>query len=204
MWQVMELAVPGFKSTNPVQVPLWTVALDILSFCQEHLLYFQLQSKHNMFFSYRTQTNIFLRNIQQSKCADIVTTLQSHVNAYICEDDNGYLPAYLCINGIAASIHLNTLACVRDVAHGLPRVRGAFGDTGYGPWAPSNIVDDAVLPLCVVQGYTPQVYHVDQGWDHVRSSPGVWSYDRAGSAGCGGRDYRLVWASTKTHATSII
>jgi hypothetical protein len=40
MWRVMELAVPGFKSTNPVQVPSWTAALDILSFCQEHLLYF--------------------------------------------------------------------------------------------------------------------------------------------------------------------
>jgi hypothetical protein len=63
MWHVMKLAVPGFKSTNPVQVPSWTVALDILSFCQEHLLYFRLQSKHNMFFSFRTQTNIFLRNI---------------------------------------------------------------------------------------------------------------------------------------------
>ncbi len=40
MWQVMELAVPGFKSTNPVQLPSWTAASDILSFCQEHLLYF--------------------------------------------------------------------------------------------------------------------------------------------------------------------
>ncbi len=40
MWQVVELAVPGFKSTNPVQVLSWTVASDILSFCREHLLYF--------------------------------------------------------------------------------------------------------------------------------------------------------------------
>jgi hypothetical protein len=40
LWRVMELAVPGFKSTNPVQVPTWTVDSDILSFCREHLLYF--------------------------------------------------------------------------------------------------------------------------------------------------------------------
>jgi hypothetical protein len=42
MWCVLELAVPGFKSTNPVPVPSWTAALDILSFCQKHLLYFRL------------------------------------------------------------------------------------------------------------------------------------------------------------------
>ncbi len=40
MWQVMELAVSGFKSTNPAQVPSWTAASDVLSFCREHLLYF--------------------------------------------------------------------------------------------------------------------------------------------------------------------
>jgi hypothetical protein len=129
LWRAMESAVPGFKSTNPVQVPSWNAGLDIFSFCQEHLLYFQLQSKHNMFFSSRTQTNIFLRNIQQSKYAAVVTTLQSHVNAYICEDDNGYLPTNLCINGIATSIHTNAASRVRDIAHGLPRVRRAFGDT---------------------------------------------------------------------------
>ncbi len=49
IWHVLELVVPGFKSTNPVPVPSWTAALGILVFCQEHLLYFCLQSKHNMF-----------------------------------------------------------------------------------------------------------------------------------------------------------
>jgi hypothetical protein len=101
MWCVLEITVPGFKSTNPVQVPSWSAASDILSFCREHLLYFCLQSKHNMFFSSRMQTNIFLHNILQSKYADVVSTLQSHVNAYSCDDDEGYLPTTLCINGIA-------------------------------------------------------------------------------------------------------
>jgi hypothetical protein len=146
-------------------------------------------SKHNKFFSSRTQTNIFLRNIQQSEYANVVTTLQSHVNAYICEDDDGYLPMNLCINGIATSIHTNAVACVRDVAHGLPCVCRAYGDTGYGSWAPSDFFNDADLPLCAIQGYFPQVYCVDQGRDHDRPLPCGRPYVRAGSAGCGGCDY---------------
>jgi hypothetical protein len=185
----MELAVPGFISTNPVQVPMWTAALDILSFCQEHLLYFRLQSKHNMFFSSRTQTNNFLLNIQQSEYANVVTTLQSHVNAYSCEDDDGYLPTNLCINGIATLIHTNAVACVHDVAHSLLRVHHAFGNTGYGSWAPSDFLNDADLPLCAIQGYLPQVYCVDQGQDHNCPSPSGRPYVRDGSAGCGGPDY---------------
>jgi hypothetical protein len=110
-----------------------------------------------MFFSLRMQTNIFLRNIQQSEYADVVTTLQPHVNAYICEDDDGYLlPTNLCINGIAMVIHMNAANHVRDVAHGLPPVRRAFGDTGYESWAPSDFFNNADLPLCAIQGYSPQ------------------------------------------------
>jgi hypothetical protein len=76
LWRVLELSVPGFKSTNPVQVPIWSSATSILSFCHEYLLYFHLQAKHNIFFNAQTQTNIFLRNILHSEYADIVTTLQ--------------------------------------------------------------------------------------------------------------------------------
>ncbi len=63
-----------------------------------------------MFFSARTQTNIFLRNIQLLEYADVVTTLQSQVNAHLTADDEGYLPANLCINGIATAIHMNASA----------------------------------------------------------------------------------------------
>ena len=48
LWRVLEIAVPGFKSMNPVQVPSWTPQTDVLSFCREHLLYFRIQSEHNM------------------------------------------------------------------------------------------------------------------------------------------------------------
>ncbi len=115
LWRILKLTVPGFKSMNPVQVPTWTPNSDILSFCCEHLLYFRLPSKHNMFFSSRTQTNIFLHNIQQSEYVDVVTTLQSHVNAYLADDDEGYLPTNLCINGIATEIHTNASSQVQDV-----------------------------------------------------------------------------------------
>ncbi len=70
LWRELEFALPGFKSTNPVQVLIWSPTSDILSFCWEHLLYFLLQSKHNMFFNARTQTNIFLHNIQHLEYAD--------------------------------------------------------------------------------------------------------------------------------------
>jgi hypothetical protein len=120
LWRILELTVPEFKSMNPVHLPTWTPNSDILSFCHEHLLYFRLQSKHNMFFSSHTQTNIFLRNIQQSEYADVVTTLQSHVNAYLADNDEGYLPTNLCINEIATAIHTNALSRVQDVCQ--PRV----------------------------------------------------------------------------------
>jgi hypothetical protein len=141
-----------------------------------------------MFFSSRTQTNIFLCNIQQSEYANVVTTLQSHVNAYICEDDDGYLPTNMCINGIATLIHTNAASRVRDIAHGLPRVRRAFGDTSSNFWNPSAFVDDADLSLCAIQGYLPQIYWVDQGRDHDRPPPCGRLYDRANWAGRGGRD----------------
>jgi hypothetical protein len=142
-----------------------------------------------MFFSSRTQTNTFLRNNQQSKYANVVTTLQSHVNAYICEDDDGYLPTNLCINGIATSIHTNAASRVRDIAHSLPRVHRAFGDTSSDFWNPSAFVEDADLSLCAIQGYSPQIYWVDEGRDHNRPPPRGRPYDRAYPAGCSRRDY---------------
>jgi len=182
LWRILELAMPGFKSMNPVQVPTWTPQTDVLSFCREHLLYFWLQSKHNMFFSACTQMNIFLRNIQLSEYADVVTTLQSQVNAYLLDDDDGYLPANLCINGIATVIYMNASARARDVGLASPRVRRVAGDWDSTPLPP---VPDDELPLCGVQGYRPHVYRVEQGCqDHFRRP-----YERDGPAGCGGRGF---------------
>jgi hypothetical protein len=181
MWQILELVVPVFKAMNPVQVPTWTPHSNVLSFCREHLLYFRLQSKHNMFFSARTQTNIFLRNIPLSEYADVVTTLQSQVNAYLFDDDEGHLPANLCINGIATAIHTNASARVRDVGLAPPWVRRLAGGWDSDTFPP---VADDDLPVCAVQGYSPQVYHVEQGQDRF-----CCPYERDGPAGRGGRGF---------------
>ena len=66
---------------------------------------------------------MFLQNIQPSEYADVVTTLQSQVNDYFSDDDDGFLPANLCINGIATAIYMNASACVRDVGLASPQVR---------------------------------------------------------------------------------
>ena len=180
MWRILELAVPGFKSMNPVQVPTWTPQTDVLSFCREHLLYFRLQSKHNMFFSPRTQTNIFLGNIQRSEYADVVTTLQSQVNAYLApDDDDGFLPANLHINGIATAIYMNASARAHDVGLASPRVRRVAGEWDPTSWPP---VPEDKLPLCGVQGYQPRACRVDQGQGRFRHP-----YERDGPAGRGGR-----------------
>ncbi len=178
MWRILELAVPGFKSMNPVQVPTWNPWTDVLSFCREHLLYFRLQSKHNMFFSSRTQTNIFLWNIQLSEYADVVTTLQSQVNAYLSDDNDAFLPANLRINGIAKAIYMNASARTRNVGLASPRVRRVAGN-----WDPTSLppVPDDKLPFCGVQGYHPRAYRVNQGQDRF-----CCPYERDGPAGRGG------------------
>ncbi len=109
----------------------------------------------------------------------MVTTLQSQVNAYLLDDDDGFLPANLCINGIATAIYMNASARVRDVGLASPRVRRVAGDWDSTPSPPAS--DDELI-LCGVQGYCPRVYRVEQGQDRFRHP-----YDRNGPAGRGGR-----------------
>jgi hypothetical protein len=114
----------------------------------------------------------------------VATTLQSHVNAYLTDDDEEYLLRNLCINGIATAIHTNALSRVQDV--GQPRVRQVAGDWDTKP-LPTVAADK--LPLCAVQGYCPRVYRVDQGQDCFRSPSGCCPYDQDGPAGRGGRGF---------------
>jgi hypothetical protein len=67
----------------------------LFHFAQSFLLYFCLQAKLNFHYDNRTRSGTFLRAIQFSEFANMVTTLQSHVNSY-CEDyEDGYLPPHL-------------------------------------------------------------------------------------------------------------
>jgi hypothetical protein len=200
LWRILELSVPGFKSTNPIQVPIWSSATDILSFCQENLLYFRFQAKHNMFFSSRTQTNIFLRNILHSEYADIVTTLQSHVDAYHSEEDDGYLPSNLCINGTATAIHLNASARARDVGLGFPQVRRIQGDPCFDHHNYASSWMEEELPQCLVQGYSPWAFRVDQGHANDHGINGRRSFERGPQTSHGRRDNRDAWDSTRPTA----
>jgi len=121
LWRLLELAVPGFDPTVPIQIPSWADANDIFHFAQAYLLYFRLQAKLNFHYDDRTRSGIFLRAIQFSEFADTVTTLQSHVNSFREEFEDGYLPPHLRLHGLATSIHQNSQARLRDIAS--PRAR---------------------------------------------------------------------------------
>ena len=121
LWRVLELTVPGFDPVVPIQTPLWSDSDDIFYFSQAYLLYFCLQAKMHFHYTDRVRSSTFLWAIHHSDYTDTVTTLQSHVNSY-CEDfDTGFLPPQLRLHGLAESIHLNALTCLRDIA--TPRVR---------------------------------------------------------------------------------
>jgi hypothetical protein len=121
LWCIMELTIPGFDPVVPIQIPTRSNANDVFSFAQLYLLYFRLQSKQNFHYDDRTRSSIFIRAIQFSNFADTVTTLQSHVNLFREQYDDGYLPPHLRIHGLATSINQNTQAHMHDVIS--PRVR---------------------------------------------------------------------------------
>ncbi len=45
-WHVLELAVPGFDPTIPINQPWWEWGMDVLEFSQDHVLYFHLLAKN--------------------------------------------------------------------------------------------------------------------------------------------------------------
>ncbi len=63
LWQILELAVPGFDPTAPILPPVWHRDSNVFEFCQAHLLYFRLQAKKNNYFDACMHTTIFLRAI---------------------------------------------------------------------------------------------------------------------------------------------
>jgi hypothetical protein len=121
LWRVLALYVPGFDPVVAIQTPQWKNSEDIFHFAQSYLLYFRLQGKLQFHYTDHTRSGIFLRAIQHSDYADTVTTLQSHVNSYWEEYNDGYLPPHLQLHGLAESIHQNAQSRLRDIA--CPRLR---------------------------------------------------------------------------------
>ncbi len=120
LWPVLELTVPGFGPTVPIQAPIWSDVEDIYHFAQAFLLFFCLQAKVKFHYDDRTQSGMFLRAVQFTEYVDTVTTLQLHVNSFRQEFDDGYLPLHLCLHGLATSIHQNVQALLWDIIS--PRV----------------------------------------------------------------------------------
>jgi hypothetical protein len=110
LWQVLELTIPGFDPTVPIQAPLWLEVKDIFQFAQDYLLSFCLQATLNFHYNDCTRSGQFLRAVQYSQFADTVMLLQSHVNLHWQEFEDGYLPPNLCLHGLANSIHQNAQA----------------------------------------------------------------------------------------------
>jgi hypothetical protein len=124
--------------------------MDVLAFSREHELYFRLLAKKHVFIDTRTRTNMFLRAITSSEYADVITTVQSHVDVFRHEDDDSFLPTHLRLRGIANMLHLNAKAWVRDV--GLPWINRIFGDDRHRDWS-----GDA-CPSFHIQGSTPRAF----------------------------------------------
>jgi hypothetical protein len=82
LWRVLDLTVPGFDPTVPIQAPIWSDVEDIFHFAQAFLLFFCLQAKVKFHYDDLTQCGMFLHAVQFTEYADTVTTLQSHVNLF--------------------------------------------------------------------------------------------------------------------------
>ncbi len=186
LWHVMELFVPGFDTTIPIAQPYWHRDTDIMDFSQSHLLYFCLQAKKNVFYSSRDRTNIFLWAVAPSDYANVMTMLQTSVDAYHNPKDDGYLPDHLCINGIAIMINNNAKHYVRDI--GTLRINRVTGSNEVWEMvhaAGSADADD--YPFCHIQGYCPRAFCLKQSQD---CTPGGCGSERRGSKGGCGVDHQ--------------
>ncbi len=155
-WRILELAVPGFDPTVPIEQPRWIRNTDILEFCRSHELYFRLLAKRNIFYNSWTRTNMFLRGISPSEYAGIITMIKSNLDMYQHAEDDGFLPRHLCLNGIAKMLHKNAKAWVQDI--GSPRIH--LTRQFDLDW---NSVDAGKIPYSHVQGYCPWVFCIKQG-----------------------------------------
>jgi hypothetical protein len=119
---------------------------------------------------------MFLRAMQFSEYADTVTTLQSHVNSFRQEYDNGYLPPHLRLHGLATSIHQNAQARLRDIIS--PHVRRVLGDE----FSFAHRTFDRDYSL--VQGL-PRAYRLGRDDHPCRAT---WMANNDGYRGWGGSD----------------
>ncbi len=98
----------------PLEQPRWQCNTDILEFAQHHELYFWLQAKQQVYFSSRHWTNIFLQVVASLVYANIVTNIQSNIDAYRHPDNDNFFPQHFQLTKIATLIYSNAKARVND------------------------------------------------------------------------------------------
>ena len=159
LWRVLELTVPVFDPTVPLQQPTYDSDTDILGLGRRFKLYFRLQAKKQVFINTRDCTSMFLKAVASSEYADIVTTLQSNVDSYRHIDDEYFLPQNYRVTNIAMLIHNNTKAQVHDLGHcRINRIAGWDSMTDVT----TDVLPDDLLQFCHIQGYEPRVFCMDQ------------------------------------------
>jgi hypothetical protein len=104
LWRVLELTVLGFNPTNPVKLLLWHND-DIFEFAHAFLLYYHLQGKKGVWYDNRTRSTMFLQAVDDPAYVDTITTLIMCINNYYTSYDKGYLPAALCVMGLAHQLN---------------------------------------------------------------------------------------------------
>jgi len=167
LWRVLELTVPVFDLTVPLQQPTYDNDTNILGLGRRFELYFRLQAKKQVCINTRDCTSMFLKAVASLEYADIITTLQSNVDSYRHIDDEYFLPQHYHITNIAVLIHNNAKARVRDLGH--RRVNRVAGWDSL-----TDVLSDDKLQFCHIQGYEPRVSRMDQGRDqnHDRGGRG--------------------------------
>ena len=195
LWRVLELAVPVFDPTVPLNQPTWDRDGGILELGRRYELYFRLQSKKHVFVGARDRTTMFLKAIASSEYADIVSTMQSNVDSYRHEDDESFLPQHFRITSIAMSIHNTAKARVQDLGH--RRVNRVLGWDG----APDDFPDDD-LQFRHLQGYAPCVLRMEQGRDRGGRGPDRRGFDRR--QGFDNRQDRSTLASDRSSSSSTL
>ncbi len=114
-WRILELTVPAFDPTVPLEAPGWDHDADILDFSRRYELYFRLQAKKQVYFNTRDRTTMFLKAIASTTYANIATSLQSNINSYRHPDDEYFLPQNYHLTNIAMLIHTHTKSQARDL-----------------------------------------------------------------------------------------
>ncbi len=123
LWRIMALSVPGFDPTLQVKISVWSND-DIFEFALSFLLYFCLQAKKGVVQDDRTHSISFLNAISEPAYADAITTLMTCITNYVSGLDDDYLPANLCIMGLATQLHSNARTRAHEV---VSRVRRTLG-----------------------------------------------------------------------------